>query len=211
MFRQERNKSCAMATTRMVLHTMTNRDISERALCAISQRFPGAFSEEGGTNMGVNCPPLLALYGVKSHTVVDLSVDELARQVQRRGFRVMASIRRGSEKHAIVVDTVVGSERGQRQFAIRDPSGLRGLCSEKCLKNLLNGTAVVIDGNLAGGHCAQRERGREPQQEAALPHVQPAPRRTCVVNTTLTVNGWTIQLQPGQTLLINGATVTITD
>ena len=143
---QERNDTCAMASTRMVLATY-GINASEADVRNASQRFDGAYTRGSGTKTGKNVPPLLNSHGINARHRTGMSVADLQRATAG-GRPAVARLK--DSPHAIVVDGVRTNPNGSRTVLVRDPwppgRGRRREISEDKFNERFYGAAVVTSG-----------------------------------------------------------------
>lgn len=123
---QEAQNSCVQACSRMVAETISRRSWPENFLREISrgpfgELDPNAYNPLKGTGPEV-ISKLLDLMGIKNSGLRTVTIEELADAV-KSGYPAIAGVRRGTERHAIIVDGVVGVP-GNRFFFLRDPINL---------------------------------------------------------------------------------------
>lgn len=121
VYGQEHDFSCAIASIRMMVATVTGRNVPESHLRMRSQVYPGAFTA-GGTFPN-NLPPLMRDYGLHTPRYYDhQSIDDLQRATAN-GYPAIAIVQAPNAPvaHAIVVDGVLTNPDGSRTVFGRDP------------------------------------------------------------------------------------------
>ncbi len=114
--------SCGIASTRMVVQSLTGRDVPESTLRTQSQSYPGAYTDANGTRMD-NLTSLLQANGVAnaSQPRSGQSYDDLQRATAGGNPAIIHFNNPGGGGHFMVLDGVRTNPDGTRTFIIRDP------------------------------------------------------------------------------------------
>jgi uncharacterized Zn-binding protein involved in type VI secretion len=122
LFGQETPMSCGIASTRMVIATITGKTISEATLRTESQSYPGSYTDVDGTRLD-NLTDLLRANGVANASTPKSgqSIDDLQRATAG-GAPAIAHFRNpGGGGHFVVVDGVRDNSDGSQTIMLRDP------------------------------------------------------------------------------------------
>lgn len=143
-FPQEEPMSCGIASSRMVIATVTGNNIPESDLRTQSQNYPGAYDPVNGTRMD-NITSLLRANGVSNasdpksgQTVGDLAT------ATANGDPAVAHF--NNPAHFVVVDGVRTNPDGSRTLQVRDPARSESTeMSESDFNNRFSGWTVTTN------------------------------------------------------------------
>ncbi len=167
VFAQEQPKSCALAATRMVVHTMTGRNVAEGHLRNRSAYYPGSYDPNVGTPL-TNVAHLLREQGIDA-SFEYRDVDGLQRAIGT-GNPALVSVRTTSGHHALVVDHIAGA-RGNREIYVRDPAGCcYGMGEREFCQDYSNESVVCY-----GASCEPRRATPTPRATQQVVYSNPAP------------------------------------
>jgi hypothetical protein len=159
VFAQEQAKSCALAATRMVVHTMTRRNIAEAHFRNRSAYYPGSYDPNVGTPL-TNVAQLLREQGIDA-SFEYRDVDGLQRAIGT-GNPALVSVRTTTGHHALVVDHIAGA-RGNREIYVRDPAGCcYGMGESEFCQDYTSESVVCY-----GASCEPRSRAQQVMPRAA--------------------------------------------
>jgi hypothetical protein len=108
--------SCGLAAARMLITTLTGKDVAEDKLAKESEFYEGSYDPLNGTNV-VNLKPLLFSHGVEASVDYGRTVQDL-RSATSHGFPALVLLT--EPRHFVVVDQVIDVE-GELYLAVRNP------------------------------------------------------------------------------------------
>jgi hypothetical protein len=122
LYGQETPMSCGIASVRMVIASVTNKNVPESDLRAQSQQYPGGYNLTNGTSMG-NMTEVLRAQGVANATTPQSgqTVSDIARHTASGDPAIIHFANPGGGGHFVVVDSVRTDANGDKTLVIRDP------------------------------------------------------------------------------------------